>query len=114
MLLSGSWEAHRVSAWIDTGLELATSAICWYEFLSGPVNGDGVEVVGDVIGDRVLPFGPREAAEAARLFDATGRVRRLRVDAMIAAAAIVAEAELATENGEDFRRFVELGLQLLA
>jgi predicted nucleic acid-binding protein len=42
--------------------------------------------------NRILPFGIDEAREAARLFNVTGRKRVLRVDAMIAASTIVADA----------------------
>ena len=50
--------------------------------------------------------------EAARLYNQVGRVRRLRVDTMIAAAAILADARLATRNRADFEAFQPLGLRL--
>lgn len=42
-----------------------------------------------------------------------GTAEAERVDTMIAAAAIVANASLATENGEDFRPFVAEGLRVV-
>ncbi|MFP4432639.1 MAG: type II toxin-antitoxin system VapC family toxin [Spirochaetaceae bacterium] len=113
MLVEGTPEAKSVDGWIDGGIELCTSAIAFYEFLSGPVDPVGIEVVRRTIHGRVLPFGNPEAVEATRLFNAAGRRRSLRVDAMIAGTAILAEAELATENREDFAPFVPLGLRLI-
>ena len=61
---------------------------------------------------RILPFDDRQAQEAARLYNATGRKRRLRIDAMIAAAATTHRIPLATGNRDDFAEFVPLGLAL--
>ena len=112
-LVDGTDEAVQVSEWVERGEELCTSAIAWYEFLSGPVDDDGVELIRAILQDRVFPFVADTAAEAARLFNAAGRVRRLRVDAMIAASAIVTGARLATENAADFRIFAGEGLRLI-
>lgn len=62
----------------------------------------------------IVPFDDAQAREAARLFNAAGRRRPLRVDAMIAAAATLRHAPLATGNIEDFRAFVDSGLKLVA
>jgi predicted nucleic acid-binding protein len=43
----------------------------------------------------------------------TGSKRRTRLDAMIAATAITAGAELATVNADDFEGFVPHGLRLV-
>jgi predicted nucleic acid-binding protein len=111
LLVRGSREAALVMAWYPRD-ELCTSAINWYEFASGPVDEEGEAIVRSLLSDRVLPFTAAQAQEAARLWNATGRLRRLRSGAMIAAAAIVANAELATENLEDFRAFEGEGLRL--
>jgi predicted nucleic acid-binding protein len=60
----------------------------------------------------IVDFSEVQAIEAARLFNAVGRQRRLRVDAMVAATAIVAGAALATGNRADFDPFVAYGLRL--
>ena len=112
-LVAGTTEADEVSAWLARGEELCTSSIAWYEFLCGPVDGEGIELVRSVVSDRVLPFTADQAAESARLYSAVGRSRRLRVDAMITAAAIVANAHLATDNREDFGHFTAHGLRLV-
>lgn len=54
-----------------------------------------------------------EAAEAARLFNATGRRRGSFQDCLVAATAMVAGAELATSDRADFRRFSAEGLKLV-
>lgn len=106
-------EALRIIDWIQIGEVLCTSGIAWYEFLCGPVNNEGIIVVYSLLEERVLPFTTDQAAESARLFNKTGRKRNLRVDAMIASAAIITNAKLATENITDFTNFVHLGLQLV-
>ena len=111
-LVDGTEEGVQISNWLDEGEELCTSAIAWYEFLSGPVDEDGVDLIRDLLQSRVLPFAADTAAEAARLFNAAGRMRRLRVDAMIAASAIISGTHLATENEADFAVFTGDGLKL--
>jgi predicted nucleic acid-binding protein len=112
MLVAGAPAAGRVSRWITAGEDLCTSAICWYEFVSGPVDDEGIALVSAAIADRVIPFTADHARESSRLWNATGRARRMRIDAMVAAAAIVTGAELATENRDDFTPFVAFGLHL--
>lgn len=112
LLIRDSREAAQVMAWYAQG-ELCTSAINWYEFASGPVDEEGEALVRSLLSDRILPFTSAQAQEAARLWNATGRLRRRRIDAMIAAAAIAANAELATDNLEDFRAFESAGLRLV-
>ena len=106
-------EALCIIDWIRTGEILCTSAIAWYEFLCGPVDDEGIFVVHSLLDERILPFTADQAAEAARLFNETGRKRNLRVDAMIASASIITNAKLATGNIKDFTSFIPLGLQLV-
>jgi predicted nucleic acid-binding protein len=112
-LVPDSEEMQRIVDWVTAGEELITSAVSWYEFLCGPVDEEGITVVSSLIEDRIIPFTRDQAAEAARLFNETGRKRNLRVDAMIASAAILTHAELATENLGDFTDFTASGLQLI-
>jgi predicted nucleic acid-binding protein len=49
---------------------------------------------------------------AAELFNKTGRRRGTRFDCLIAATAIIAQAEVATVNQSDFNVFVAYGLKL--
>lgn len=111
-LIDGSDAASRILTWLERGETLATSAICWYEFLSGPVNEQHVRTMAAALRGGILPFGDPEAQEAASLFNRTKRIRRLRVDTMIAATAIVHQASLATHNRDDFVPFTRHGLKL--
>ncbi len=112
ILVPDSGEADRAMFWFET-TELCTSAIVWYEFVSGPVDDEGVEVIRSLLRGRVLPYDAVQAAESARLFQATGYLRHLRVNSMIAAAAIISNVTLATEDAEGFRYFSPFGLKML-
>jgi len=112
-LVQGSREADELIAWSDSGKAFCTASTAWYEFLCGPVSAAHVSIMRGSL-QHILPFDDRQAQEAARLYNATGRKRRLRVDAMIAAAATSHQVPLATNNREDFAAFVPLGLELTA
>jgi predicted nucleic acid-binding protein len=90
-----------------------SAAPAWYEFLCGPVASRHIQIVRGFLSGGVIPFEEVQGIEAARLFNAVGRTRRLRTDAMIAATAIVAGARLATSNAEDFKAFVPHGLAIV-
>ena len=91
----------------------AVSSLAWWEFECGPVSPSGLLIVRQILTGGVLPFTSAHSAEAARLFNAAGRARRLKFDCLIAATAILAGAELATTNPEDFAPFLPHGLKLL-
>jgi predicted nucleic acid-binding protein len=110
-LAAGSPEDGRLRTWLSDGEPLGMSAVAWAEFLCGPVEPSGVELVARVVPDPV-PFAEGEAVLAARLFNESGRHRGSLADCMIAATAIRAGAALATENPKDFRRFEPAGLAL--
>lgn len=113
LLVRGSAPAAHVEKWLAADLPLAVSAVVWSEFLNGPVTQVEIDRVAAVIQSRVVPFGPTEAALAAKLFNKTGRRRGSRFDCFIAAAAITAPADLATVNAGDFKAFVPHGLKLV-
>lgn len=113
LLVEGSPEADRIRGWVEAGEDLALCSVSWYEFLCGPVDDRGVDLVRWVVRNRILPYTADQAAEAARLFNACGRRRQLRLDSMIAAAALVFNAELATADLGDFSIFEEHGLRLV-
>ncbi|MBU0935102.1 MAG: PIN domain-containing protein [Spirochaetes bacterium] len=112
-LVAGSAEAERLQAWLADHLDLCTSAIAWYEFCSGPVDEEGIQLIQAILEDRIIPYTAAQATETARLFNAVGRPRHLRVDAMLAAAAITTSASFATGNTADFKSFVPFGLTLV-
>ena len=112
-LVAGSREARRLVEWNQAGEPLYAPMVVWYEFLCGPVDTAQVAAMKALL-QRVHPFDEAQAEEAARLFNATGRRRQLRVDAMIAAAAISCQSPLATSNRQDFQPFTAHGLALIA
>jgi predicted nucleic acid-binding protein len=112
-LINGVHESARLIEWYQSGQVLLSAAPSWYEFLCGPVTEPQISVARAFLSGGISAFAEAEATEAARLFNAVGRVRRLRVDAMIAATAIVASARLATSNVEDFEPLVPHGLKLV-
>lgn len=112
LAVRGSNPAANVDQWLAGGETLGASALAWTEFLNGPVSANEIALVETVIGGNVLGFEKATAALAAQLFNQTGRRRGSRFDCLIAATAIAANAEFATENQKDFAPFVAQGLQL--
>ena len=110
-LADGSPEAQALVAWTEAGEPLITPMLAWFEFLCGPVTPVQVATIRAFLQEIVVFDEPR-ASTAARLFNAVGRKRSLRVDSMIAGTAILAGARLATNNRVDFAPFVAHGLQL--
>lgn len=106
-------ESRQILAWADAGESFCAPAHAWYEFLCGPVNAPQIETMRALLAGGIIPFEEPQAITAAHLFNAVLRKRALRVDAMIAATAIVADASLATNNHDDFEHFVAHGLKLI-
>ncbi len=113
LLVRGSQPALDSEQWLVAGESLAASSIAWSEFLNGPVTAMEVSYVEAVLQSRIVPFGKPEAALAANLFNSTGRRRGSRFDCLIAAAAVLSDAGLATVNQSDFKPFVAHGLRLV-
>ena len=111
-LAHGSTEARALVAWKQADEPLITPALAWFEFLCGPVSDPQIHTMRTFI-DEIIVFGEPQAEESARLFNAIGRRRHLRVDSIIAGTAVVAGANLATNNRADFRVFVPHGLHLV-
>ena len=109
----GSSPAQNVDQWLATGEPLAASALVWTEFLNGPVSADEIALVESVIEENLVAFEKPTAVLAAQLFNQGGRRRGSRFDCLIAATAILAGAQLATENTKDFTPFVPFGLKLI-
>lgn len=109
-LLPGTPEAARLEGWFDGGRTLSLSAMVWAEFLAGPLDDGTLGVARRLVGE-ATPITGAHAEQAARLFNLLGRRRSSLPDCLIAAAAIDAEAVLATADPH-FARFVDAGLQL--
>jgi len=112
-LVAGTAPAAQVALWLQQRIPLTLSTIAWYEFCCGPLTPKDHQMAQRILTGGLLPFGPEQAVESARLFNGAQRKRALKVDAMIAATALLAQIPLATENHDDFLVFVPLGLELL-
>lgn len=111
-LIPGTKEALAMEQWLGSREPLSIPAVAWYEFLCGSTE-EEERLAFALLKGGILPFTPAEAQVAASVFCSLQKPRRLRVDAMIAATAIVAKAPLATNNGDDFQPFIPHGLGLL-
>ena len=109
-LVPGSREGAHLRTWITEGTPLVAPSVVWFEFLCGPVSGRQVETMRAFLHD-LIPLSESHARLAAELFKEAGRRRSTRVDAMIAATAMVADAPLATTNAADFEAFAASGLR---
>lgn len=107
--VSGTSENRALRRWLDADETLAVSTVAWMEFLCGPVEASELEFATSII-NRHIDFTPIHAEIAARLYNLSGRRRRLFVDCTIAATAIAENVPLATTNDRDFRRFESEGL----
>ncbi len=112
MVTVGSAGASNVSAWLRAGKSVATNAVAWSEFCNGPLSKAQKDAAFAVLDRNITDFTWREAEEASRLFNLSGRRRGSHADCMIAAAAIVSAMPLATLNKTDFERLVPFGLML--
>jgi predicted nucleic acid-binding protein len=110
----GSPHIAVIRQWLESGEELAVSAIAWSEFLNGPHTRQQKDAIQAVVGGRILDFTAKEAEQASRLFHYTGRKRGSHADCMIAASAMTNDMRVATRNISDFEKFVPYGLKLLA
>ena len=107
-------QRHSLTQRIARGEAVATSALAWFEYLCGPVEDVEQQLVRAAIGGHIVAVDDAIAERAATLFNLAGRKRSLRTDSLIAASALLADAELATYNADDFAPFREHGLTLLA
>lgn len=106
-------DGHAAIARVVEGEAAAVCAVVWYEFLMGPVEEAEISLAHAFLQGRIVPIEEQDAGLAAQLFNAAGRRRTLRTDALIAASAIRAQAHLITLNTADFEPFVPRGLRLL-
>lgn len=106
-------EGNDVVSRVVEGEAAAVCALVWYEFLLGPLAEDEAGLAHAFIGGRIEPMTEDDADLGARLFNACGRRRNLKTDALIAATAIRANADFVTVNVADFKPFVAHGLRLV-
>ena len=108
----GSPGAAKVRDWLGAGKSVTTDAVAWSEFCNGPLTKAQKDAVFAVLDRKIIDFTWREAEEAARLFNLSGRRRGSHSDCMIAATAIVAGSSLATFNTADYGCLTPFGLVL--
>ena len=107
-------QRHALAQRIGKGEPAATSSLAWFEYVCGPLPESERDLARAAIGARILEVDEVIAERAATLFNRAGRQRSLRTGSLIAATAVLADAELATYNAEDFAPFTAHGLKLLA
>lgn len=107
-------DAHHVAASrvVGGGGPFGCSAIAWMELHSKPVHRRDSVALKYLLNAGIFAFEENCASLAGQLYHATGSKRRTRLDAIIAATSILAGAELATVNPEDFTPFIPHGLKL--
>jgi predicted nucleic acid-binding protein len=106
----------EIAEWLIAGHDIATSSIAWQEFYSGKIKPRPPEITAPakaMLTAGIIQFGEEQAEKAAELFQQVGRRKRLIHDCAIAATAIIANAELATFNLDDFKRFVLFRLRIV-
>jgi predicted nucleic acid-binding protein len=108
-LTRDSRESKALVRWYQSGEALVVPMAAWYEFLCGPVKPAQIAAIRGFLTE-IISFSETQAQIAAEIFEATGRKRSLKIDAMIAATAIAAGATLATNNQKDFKVFPRLRL----
>ena len=91
----------------------AVCSIVWYEYLLGPLVDDEADLARAFVSGRIESMTEKNATLGADLFNAVGRKRKLKTDALVAATAIHADADLVTLNVADFELFVGHGLRML-
>lgn len=109
---AGSPESGIVQEWIRTGETFCMSAVAWTEYLCGESLTDEELLLATRIVSRRIDFTVEMATLSAKLFDGSGRRRRMVTDCMIAATAITERTPIATSDLKDFRRFERFGLTL--
>ncbi|MGH8191920.1 MAG: PIN domain-containing protein [Rhodanobacteraceae bacterium] len=105
---------HPVVARVVNGEAAAVCALVWYEYLLGPLADGESELARAFLSGKIEPVFEEDSILGAELFNAAGRRRTLKTDALIAAAAIRAGADFVTVNVDDFQWFVKHGLRLVA
>ena len=92
-----------IRAALVRGERMLLPSLVLYEWLRGPRLVHELHTQESLFpSSRAIPFGPEEAAEAARLYSAVRRPRGREVDLAIAACAVLWEAELWTLYAADF------------
>lgn len=104
---------HPAITRVANGEIAAVCSLVWYEYLLGPLAEEESDLARAFLSGRIEPVLEEDGVLGAELFNAAGRRRTLKTDALIAAVAIRAGADFVTTNVADFQRFVVQGLRLV-
>jgi predicted nucleic acid-binding protein len=100
---------------IQEGERMQVPSLVLYEWLRGPRRAEELSAQEALFPAAVaLPFGPAEAARAAKLYISLPRPRGREIDLAVAACALVLGARLWTLNPRDFRDVPNLELYAAA
>jgi len=111
-LTGGRRSARELRRVVETGERIAISSLALYEWLRGPrVEAELADQEELLPSDQAVPFGPREAARAAKLYRSVARARGRELDLCVAACALVHAASLCMQSPGDFRDIPGLVLQ---
>jgi len=111
VLQPGSREDLQLQRWLNANEVVRTSIMVWAEFLCGPVTPEQIRTVAALTREPE-PIRMEDTVRSAELFNATGRRRGSLADCLIAATCLRLDAAIATNNVEDFRRFMPFGLRV--
>ena len=89
-----------------------TDVVAWHEYVRGPLLAEDRERALLIVEYRVGALTRDIAEQAATLFNGSGRRRGSTADCLIAAACIREDAQLITQNTQDFVPFLSQGLKL--
>ena len=88
----------------DAGHRLAISTVVLNEWLRGPRTKSDLDAQEALLpSENAVPFGPAEAAAAAKLYKQTTKPRGREIDLAIAASALANGAAILTLHPEDFK-----------
>lgn len=110
-LIQGTTQDRALRRWIAADETLVMNALAWAEFQCGPLHPPELATAAALI-DHHRHFTREDAESAARLFNESGRRRGSLIDCMIAAAALVDDASVATANPADFERLRPFGVTI--
>ncbi len=104
--------AQELRSAIEKAERILVPALVLYEWLRGPRLPSEITAQEALFpSEAAIPFGSREAAVSAQLYQSLRRPRGREIDIAIAACAIVRDAELWTLNTADFKDISQLRLR---
>lgn len=108
-------ERHRLDELAGQEVELAMSAVAWYEFARGPRTPEQLAVArGLFLEEGIVPLSEELASRAADTFRRLGSPRKRAADIAIGVTAAEMKAVLLTRNANDFAGIEGLTVEAVA